>query len=93
MGGMKSHMETLESLRSIARIVLCNAGVLKQCEIHGLYFDTGVNIAAAYSLANAKITSGELYIGEAKRRDLTDQIKHEFENNCAIDGCPQCGRY
>jgi len=91
MSGIKRYIDDLEFLRSRARGVLCAAAVLKQCEMHGLYFDTGVEVEAAYRLANSKISAGRLDIGTATRRDFTDAIKHEFEDNISIGGCPQCG--
>jgi len=93
MSMIKRYMDDLEALRCSAREILCTAGVLKQCEWHSLYFNTGREVEAAYRLANSRISVGKLDIGDATRRDLTDAIKHEFENNISVDGCPQCGRY
>src|SRR5689334_21583501 len=44
-----------------ARSLLCEVGALEECENHpGTYFDGSGDVEAAYKLANARITSGEL---------------------------------
>lgn len=93
MGGAKDYMMELEDLRAMARRLLVQAEVLTACEGHGiLYNPEAVDLQTAYKIANAKVTAGEIDLRKWSRRDFTDAIKHEFEENGALDYCSQCAK-
>jgi len=72
---------------------LCiDAGAIDQCEFHeGTYFEGHEDVEAAYRLANARISSGALRLGEGEtRRDVTDAIKEAYEDNAGMSSCARC---
>ena len=77
-----------------ARMFLCEAGVLEECENHeGTFFDGSGDIEAAYKIANARITSGEIVLAKGQtRRDLTDLLKSVYEDNSSLSNCPVCDK-
>lgn len=91
MGGNKDIMDGLDFLRARARGVMRRAGVLDHCEFHGLHFDTGADVEAAYRLGNALITKGEIDLLGHSRTEFTDAIKYELDANASLGGCPRCG--
>jgi len=92
MSGSKDYMFALEALRAQARRILCDAGQLEQCAIHGTYFRVNISsdLETAYRIANARITARKLDLGDWTRRDFTDAIKHEYEAHRALSDCPHC---
>ena len=83
-----------EELYNLALAILCEVRALKECDHHcGTFFDGGGDVADAYRLANARVTSGGIALAPGKtRRDLTDAIKRAYEENAALDACQECER-
>jgi hypothetical protein len=93
MSMSKRWLEEIEALQGIAMGVLCDAKVLKECDMHsGTYLDASGDLQEAYKLANWRISHGEIALPEGtSRREFTDIIKDVYESNCA-DECYSCAK-
>jgi hypothetical protein len=76
--------------RGKAAHILCDARVLRRCEFHGSLLDNMGNVEAAYRLANARISRGEIDLAGRTRRDLTDVIKRVHQQKVCKDDCEEC---
>jgi hypothetical protein len=95
MGAVKQAMIQRQDLQRVAVDVLCAVGALKRCEFHeDALMEGNADLEAAYRLANARISRGEIRLPSYwSRRDFTDIIKSMFETSPYIDGCPYCARW
>jgi len=91
MGYWKNRAGEQEGEYNWARELLCEVKAFRQCDVHGTYFDGPNDVADAYKLANARISSGELKLDEGQtRHDITDLIKAVYDDNSALSKCPVC---
>ncbi|MHC4044852.1 hypothetical protein [Bradyrhizobium sp. 23AC] len=94
MGQAKWEMMKKEEQHEWARTLLCELGILEECENHpGTYFDGDGDVERAYKVVNARISSGEITLKSGQeRRDVTDLLKEVYEDNSGLDSCQECDR-
>jgi hypothetical protein len=94
MGAAKDLMIQMDDLRPVAGRIAVAAGALSRCSVHNdiliEQFDDGA-LTEAYRIANARITAGEIDLGDLSRRDFTDLIK-KVVSESAMD-CWRCAKH
>jgi len=93
MGYWKNKVFQEQGLYEWARNFLCEVGALKECDIHGAFFEGPADVEDAYRAFNQRVTSGRIVLEKGKtRRQRTDLLKAVYDNNSAAGGCPECER-
>jgi hypothetical protein len=89
MGYWKNRQAEREEANDWARRLLCDAEALRECEVHGTFYDGPKDVQEAYILVNSRIKSGQITLKNGQTsRDLTDLIQKVYADNSSNSRCP-----